>query len=306
MIRIKCFYSGKDVSREFAETCGLHREPHSAVQFVSDESHTHVLFMNDSPIDGARRGIPAANVIGFSHEPFAYVAPQLLAPAFARFLRERAGRYVATVTTGMPEPPAVPGYPFLLHDDMRAPGGVMLRDAAASPKRHRMSVVVSEKQFLPGHRYRRSLVAALLKTEMDVHVWGRDAEAFRPMDAASGGDGSRIRGAFAFGSGEPYDDYEFTVVVENCVEENYVTEKFTNAVGRDCVPLYLGAPNAGDIFGRRCCVPLAGDLAADLAVVRRVYYDGLEPGEVDLDAARHELFRGRAYLPEFLARVLSP
>jgi hypothetical protein len=305
-MRIKCLYMGKDVSRDFAESCGLHREPHSVVEFVSDDSHTHILFMNDSPIiDRDRRDIPVANVIGFSHEPFAIIGPQLLAPAFASFLRERAGRYVSPVTAGMPEPPAVSGYPFLLHDDMRAPGGVMLRDAAASPKRRRMSVIVSEKDFLPGHRHRRGLVAAILGTDMDVHVWGRDSESFRRTDAAAGGDGSRIRGGFAFGSGEPYDDYEFTVVVENCVEKNYVSEKFTNAVGRDCVPLYLGAPNAGDIFGPRCCVPLTGDLAADLAVVRRVYEHGLEPGEVDLDAARHELFRGRAYLPEYLARVLA-
>lgn len=305
MIRIKCFYLGNDISREFAKTCGLHREPHPLIEFVSNDSHTHVLFMNESPIDGARPGIPAANVIGFCHEPYAYEAPRLLAPSFASFLRARAGRYVSTVTTGMPEPPAVAGYPFLLHDDMRAPGGVMLRDAAASPKRHRMSVIVSEKAFLPGHHHRRNLVAAILETGMDVHVWGRDAEGFRHIDLVAGGDGSRIKGSFAFGSGEPYDDYEFTVVVENSVEENYVSEKYTNAVGRDCVPIYLGAPNAGDIFGPRCCVRLTGDLAADLAIVMRVYENGVEPGEVDMDAARHELFRGGAYLPEYLARVLT-
>lgn len=43
-------------------------------------------------------------------------------------------------------------------------------------------------------------------------------------------------------------DYRFSLAIENCQEQNYITEKFYDCIITDTVPIYFGAPNIKDIF----------------------------------------------------------
>ena len=46
-------------------------------------------------------------------------------------------------------------------------------------------------------------------------------------------------------------DYYFVIVFENSILDDYVTDKFYEALGTDAIPIYLGAPNAGDFLPDR-------------------------------------------------------
>lgn len=45
--------------------------------------------------------------------------------------------------------------------------------------------------------------------------------------------------------------YKFSVVFENCVADNYFTEKLTNCFACGTIPIYCGAPNIGEFFDLR-------------------------------------------------------
>lgn len=42
------------------------------------------------------------------------------------------------------------------------------------------------------------------------------------------------------------DDYKFSIAIENCIEKNYITEKFYDCLFFNTVPIYFGAPNIHD------------------------------------------------------------
>lgn len=44
------------------------------------------------------------------------------------------------------------------------------------------------------------------------------------------------------------DDYHFVLVFENTLLDDYVTDKFYEALGADAIPVYLGAPNAAEFL----------------------------------------------------------
>jgi hypothetical protein len=138
-----------------------------------------------------------------------------------------------------------------------------------------------------GHVYRHQLVEAILRTDMDIHIWGRGAELH--------GTDKRIKGGFV--DKEPYETYEYTIAIENNPEEYNITEKYTDAIGYDCRVIYYGAPKINDVFGPRCCIKLVGNIDIDMKIIEKVYMEGCD---VNVKQAKHHLFHKRGYLPHFL------
>jgi len=43
-------------------------------------------------------------------------------------------------------------------------------------------------------------------------------------------------------------DYHYSLCIEGCPMDNYITEKFTDAILCWCIPIYYGASNVADYF----------------------------------------------------------
>ncbi|MFN4140948.1 glycosyltransferase family 10 domain-containing protein [Aestuariivirga sp.] len=49
--------------------------------------------------------------------------------------------------------------------------------------------------------------------------------------------------------------FTYAIAFENSLEEDYVTEKFFDPISVGTIPVYLGAPNAGEFYpGDECCI----------------------------------------------------
>lgn len=149
-----------------------------------------------------------------------------------------------------------------------------------------MSIMVSEKKDAPGHQYRHSLCEAIVREDLPIHIYGRGSHHYP----------SHSRGEF--NSLELYDDYKFTVAVENFVEHNYFSEKVTNPIARNTVPLYLGA-NVDEYLGSEFGHRLSGQLDADMALLRQVLKHP-EAYYVYLASALKEMQHGKASLSTYL------
>ena len=96
-------------------------------------------------------------------------------------------------------------------------------------KDRNLSLIASGKRSLKGHKLRHKCVEWLRDQTIDADIMGR---GYQPFDKKSDG----------------LARYRFSVVIENCREENYFTEKLLDAVLCDTVPIYWGCPNIEEFF----------------------------------------------------------
>lgn len=89
-----------------------------------------------------------------------------------------------------------------------------------------LSIIVSEKQFLPGHQLRHNVISSI-GDKMD--IYGRCCNYIEnKVDALK--------------------DYKFSICIENSKIDNWFTEKLIDCFKTGTVPIYWGCPNIGDYF----------------------------------------------------------
>ena len=157
-----------------------------------------------------------------------------------------------------------------------------------------MSIIVGNRIFFPGHRYRHDLAGEILKRNLPVDVWGRGANEYS---------GDRVKGSFR--GLEPYKDYKFTIAIENNDSESYITEKYTNAIACGTVPLYFGANRISTYFGDQWGFRLNGKLEEDIVLIENVLRNP-EQYRIDLSRARHELKHGKCNFANFVLNKFEP
>jgi hypothetical protein len=80
----------------------------------------------------------------------------------------------------------------------------------------------------------------ILETDLDVDIYGNGWENCPIKD-------TRIKGTLK-NKKDGLTNYKFSIAVENCVEENYFSEKFTDCVLTNTIPIYFGCPNIENYF----------------------------------------------------------
>ncbi len=96
----------------------------------------------------------------------------------------------------------------------------------------RMSLIASGKKNLPGHRMRHQLATWISQTRVDVDLLGRDFQPFEKKE-------------------EGLAPYQFSVVIENCREPAYFSEKLIDCFLCGTIPIYWGAPDVAQYFDSR-------------------------------------------------------
>lgn len=96
-------------------------------------------------------------------------------------------------------------------------------------KSRHMSLIASAKRQLTGHKLRHQIVAWIRESESDVDLLGR---AHQPIENKSDG----------------LAPYRFSVVIENCREPGYLSEKLMDCLLCRAIPIYWGAPDVAEFF----------------------------------------------------------
>ena len=99
-------------------------------------------------------------------------------------------------------------------------------------KTRQASLIASAKTYYEGHKLRHRVVDWVRNNGADVDILGR---GYKPFEHKADG----------------LAPYRYSVVIENVREENLFTEKLVDCLLCETVPIYWGAPNAGDLFDAR-------------------------------------------------------
>jgi hypothetical protein len=106
-------------------------------------------------------------------------------------------------------------------------------------KHKKCSFVVSFNQISPHnsclYNDRVKFALDILETNLDIDIYGNNWEQANIND-------SRIKGTVD-NKKTALLDYEYSIAIENCQEEGYFTEKLTDCILTNTIPIYFGCPN---------------------------------------------------------------
>jgi hypothetical protein len=218
--------------------------PDKEIYITNDDDYTHVILMNTAMPNHIT--VSKKNVVGLAFEPPKFLASDSIFPYFIEYAKQNISKYLIGSSDNLPSP-FLSGYSFMWH--ITPPRRIV-------DKTRPMSIMVSEKNNAPGHMYRHELVKAILKTNMDIHIYGRGCRYYSRD--------SRVKGEFS--DDEPYESYNFHICIENFQTRCYTSEKYTNCILWGTTPIYWGATNIDEVFPNITIV-LSGDLEKDMKML---------------------------------------
>lgn len=111
-------------------------------------------------------------------------------------------------------------------------------------KTKKCSMVVSYSETNPHpnciYKQRTDFAKLILNTDLDVDIYGNGWEK-------SGIEDQRIKGQIT-NKKNALVDYEFSIAIENSVEDNYFTEKITDCILTNTTPIYYGCRNINNFI----------------------------------------------------------
>lgn len=239
---------------------------HVYVVDENDEDYSHVIIWNTAMPKIPKR-IPKRNIIGVAFEPPPYLG---LTPEFIEYAMNNIHVYYIGDSRGLPKP-FVEGNSYLPY---------MIPPKTIPYKSSTISIVLSHKSDLPGHKYRHQLVSYILHHNLPIDIHGSGTLRGRYKSFKS----ERIKGPFD-NQREPYEEYMFTIAIENVASNHYYSEKVINPLLDGCVPIYLGCKNIQTYFPNKV-VLLNGDIIHDMNLLMLIlqkpmkYFKNINPIEI--------------------------
>lgn len=221
--------------------------PTKSIYIVNDnEPYTHAILMNTAmPL----LQIPPINVVGFAFEP-----PQLLFAihsnefnTYLNYVNENVNKYYIGSNKGLISQ-FIESYSYMWHT---TPPKII------PYKNNLFSIMISQKMYAPGHKYRHELVKKILHTNYPIDIYGRGCKYYN--------NDARIKGEFI--ETEPYEEYMFHICIENYKTNSYTSEKYTNTLLWGATPIYWGAINP--IFPS-FTIELTGNISNDMDIIKDI------------------------------------
>ena len=158
-----------------------------------DNSYTHVVIWNTA-MPSIPNHIPKKNVIGLAFEPIVYLK---LTPQFVDYAQKNIQTYYIGDAEGLPKP-FEEGNAYLPYNSPRP---------TIPFKSNVMSMVLSNKRALFGHKYRHQLLKYILHHRLPIDIFGKGVTKNWYQNCYS----ENIKGPFE--RYEPYDSYLFSIAI---------------------------------------------------------------------------------------------
>lgn len=217
------------------------------VYFTDDEDYTHAIIINTITPE---LKIPKENVIGLAFEPRQFLG---LTRQFIDYAITHIGKYYIGDNYDLPEP-FIEHFGYMWHS--RPPKEILNKPTL-------MSIVVSTKRSAPGHIYRHTLIDQIIKLGLPIDIYGHGSKQYSY---------NSIKGPF--NDAEPYENYLYSICIENYQCNHYFSEKIITPLLYNCMPIYLGCKNIGSYFDN--IINLTGDVKQDILLIIKIITNPLQ------------------------------
>jgi len=244
IIKIFCPFASSKNCKEIYERINYSHEidfygKDKKVYITDEDDYTHAIIINN--IMPNLNNIPKENVIGLAFEPIQFLR---LSTQFIDYAQKNIGKYYIGDKYDLPEP-FVEHFGYMWHS--RPP-------KAITNKSNIMSIVVSNKRSAPGHIYRHKLIEQIINLKLPIDIYGHGSNLYSY---------NRIKGPF--NDAEPYENYLYSICIENYQCNHYFSEKIITPLMYNCTPIYLGCKNIYTYFDN--IFKLSGNIKQDLLLI---------------------------------------
>jgi hypothetical protein len=213
----------------------------SKVYFTDDEDYTHAIIINTIM---PTLKVPKENVIGLAFEPIQFLG---LTQQFIDYATKNIGKYYIGDKKSLCEP-FVEHFGYMWHS--RPPKEIL-------DKPNVMSIALSSKRSAPGHIYRHTLVEQIIKFKLPIDIYGHGSTSYSY---------NRVKGSF--NDVDPYENYLYSICIENYQCNHYFSEKIITPLLYNCMPIYLGCKNIESYFDD--IINLTGDVNEDIQLLIKI------------------------------------
>lgn len=211
------------------------------VYITDDEDYTHAIIINTHM---PNLKIPKENVIGLAFEPVQFLG---LSTIFIQYAQKHIGKYYIGDKNNLPDP-FIEHFGYMWHS--RPPKDITYKPSL-------MSIVLSNKQSAPGHKYRHELVKKIIELRLPIDIYGHGSKNYSY---------DRIKGSF--NDAEPYENYSFSICIENYECNHYFSEKIITPILYNCMPIYVGCKNIDSYLDN--VIKLSSNIDKDILLIKDI------------------------------------
>jgi Glycosyltransferase family 10 (fucosyltransferase) C-term len=246
MIKIKCFSSfcsSEHCKEVYERICHAHLIPfyHQDYIFTSENDYTHAIIINTCMPE---LSIPKENVLGLAFEPYPLLD---ITHDFIEYAKKYIGRYFIGDCHDLPSP-FIEHFGYMWHSP---------NQQNITFKPYLMSIVLSHKNFAPGHQYRHQMVKYIIDHRLPIDIYGYGSTMYEYH---------RVKGPFE--GSEPYEHYMFSICIENFQSNHYFSEKIMDPLLVNCHPIYLGCKTIDSYLEN--IIHLTHDLQKDMELIIKI------------------------------------
>jgi len=263
------FCDSKHLKNVFEDICQVSKMENYGedkdIWITTADDYSHVIILNSAmPI----LTIPKSNVVGLAYEPPQFNQLLGLTYQFIDYAQKHIGKYFTGNKHTLPDP-FIENFAYMSY----------ITPLQYIPlKTKHMSIMVSQKNIAPGHKYRHQIVQQILKTNLPIDIYGRGAVFYNNLND------SRVKGVF--NEYEPYESYDFHICIENFQTNCYISEKLMNPLLCGTTPIYWGASHAGKYVYDERLISLSGNITEDMQLIENIckspekYKQKIDPVEI--------------------------
>jgi hypothetical protein len=248
MLRIKIFcpFASTEKCKEIYERINYSTEfdfygENKKVYITADDNYTHAIIINTIM---PHLKIPKENVIGLAFEPNQFLN---ITREFVNYAQQHIGKYLVGNVEGLP-PPFTSHFGYMWHS--RPPKEITIKEKV-------MSIVVSNKRSAPGHIYRHQLIEQIIKNKLPIDIYGHGSYQYSYPT---------VKGSF--NDAEPYENYLFSVCIENYKCGHYFSEKIITPLLYNCMPIYRGSDHIDTYFND--IIKITGIIQTDIQTLTEI------------------------------------
>jgi len=245
-IKIFCPFASSKICKEVYEKINYANEidfygKDKKIYITDEDDYTHAIIINTIMPE---LKIPKENVIGLAFEPIQFLG---LTNQFINYVNKHVSKYYIGDKYNLPEP-FLEHFGYMWHS--RPPKEII-------NKQELISIVVSQKKSAPGHIYRHKLIEQIINLKLPIDIYGHGSKNYSY---------NRIKGSF--NDAEPYENYLYSICIENYQCNHYFSEKIITPLMYNCKPIYLGCKNIDMYFDN--IFKLSGDINKDLLLLTNI------------------------------------
>ena len=238
------FCDSETCKKNFEVICGFKNIPtygiDKNVYITTKNDYTHAIIINKAmPI----LTIPKSNVIGFAFEPREFMN---ITQPFVEYAIKHVGKYFIGNADYLPAP-FIEGFGYMWHSNPH-------KQIDIKYKTNCMSIVLSNKTQSFGHRYRHQIVSEIIRLNLPIDIYGNGSIAYNY---------SHVKGGF--NDAEPYENYMYSICIENFENSHYISEKSMTPMMFNCVPIYWGCKNINSYFNE--VIAMTGNIDCDIQTI---------------------------------------